>query len=181
VDQAEGVALRRARQRWMGVLARASTAALERAWAALEAPPAYDFLRRPEIGMVMVRARAGGNGQRFNLGEMTVTRCTLRLAAPSPDAGPEQGLAGTAYVAGRDARKAELAAAFDALLQDPLRRPALLAAVVEPLAAAQAAARRAAAAKAAASRVEFFTVAREAGETAGAGAGTGAGTGESER
>lgn len=164
MDQAEGVALRRARQRWMGVLARASTAALERAWSALEAPPAYDFLRRPEIGMVMVRARAGGNGQRFNLGEMTVTRCTLRL--------PE-GAAGTAYVAGRDARKAELAAAFDALLQDPARRPALLASVVEPLAAEQAAARDAAGAKAAASRVEFFTVAREVGDAAGEGAGEG--------
>lgn len=138
----------------MGVLARASTAALEQAWRALEAPPAYDFLRRPEIGMVMVRARAGGSGQRFNLGEMTVTRCTLRLA---------DGTAGTAYIAGRDARKAELAAAFDALLQDPQRRPELLARVVEPLAADQAAARRATTAKAAASKVEFFTLVREAG------------------
>jgi len=173
VGQAQGAGQQWVRRRWMGVLARASTATLEQAWAALEARPAYDFLRRPEIGMVMVRARAGGNGQRFNLGEMTVTRCTLRLAAAGPDAGPEQALAGTAYVAGRDARKAELAAVFDALLQDPARRPALLAAVVEPLAAEQAAARRAAGARAAASKVEFFTVAREAGEAAGETAGAG--------
>ena len=59
----------------------------------------------------MVRGRAGGGGAPFNLGEMTVTRCTVRT---------DSGQVGHAYVAGRDARQAELAAVFDALLQDPL-------------------------------------------------------------
>ncbi|MGH6917033.1 MAG: phosphonate C-P lyase system protein PhnG, partial [Geminicoccaceae bacterium] len=49
---------------------------------------------------------------------------------------------------------------FDALLQAPDRRAALLERVVAPLAAAQAEARAAQARKAAATRVEFFTMVR---------------------
>ena len=43
---------------------------------------------------------------------MTVTRCTVRTAA---------GFVGHAYVAGREDRRAELAALGDALMQDPDR------------------------------------------------------------
>ena len=67
-------------------------------------------MRGPETGLVMVRGRAGGSGSPFNLGEMTVTRCTVQLGS---------GTAGHAYIAGRDERQAELAAVADALLQDP--------------------------------------------------------------
>ena len=41
--------------------------------------PAWRHLRQPETGLVMVRGRTGGAGQPFNLGEMTVTRCAVRL------------------------------------------------------------------------------------------------------
>jgi alpha-D-ribose 1-methylphosphonate 5-triphosphate synthase subunit PhnG len=140
-----------ARRRWMSVLALATTAELEACWAALGEPPRYVWLRRPEAGLVMVRGRAGGNGARFNLGEMTVTRCTVRL---------DDGTLGHAWVGGRDTRHAELAAALDALLQDGARAAALLATVVEPLALAQAARRVAARERAAASRVDFFTMVR---------------------
>jgi alpha-D-ribose 1-methylphosphonate 5-triphosphate synthase subunit PhnG len=102
----------------------------------------------------MARGRAGGTGQRFNLGEITVTRCAVQGA---------DGHIGHGYVAGRDKRKAELVASFDALLQAPDRRAALLARVVEPLATAQAATRSATARKAAATRVEFFTMVRGEG------------------
>jgi alpha-D-ribose 1-methylphosphonate 5-triphosphate synthase subunit PhnG len=98
----------------------------------------------------MVRGRQGGDGAAFNLGEMTVTRCTVRL---------EDGTIGHAYVAGRDARLAELAATLDGALQDPARGPALLEAVVAPLAAAQEARRAQVARKAAATRVAFSTMA----------------------
>src|SRR5690606_793551 len=101
---------RTARQRWMSVLAKARNEELDRAWAELADKPRWRSLRKPEAGMVMVRARAGGTGGRFNLGEMTVTRCAVQL---------DGGATGHAYVAGRDGRKAELAALFDALLQDP--------------------------------------------------------------
>lgn len=139
------------RQRWMSVLAKAGRGELEDAWAGLEAPPAYDLLRRPETGLVMVRGRAGGVGGQFNLGEMTVTRCSVRLA---------DGRVGHSYVGGRDGRKSELAAVFDALLQDEDARPALEESVVAPLADAQARKRDAVRAKAAATRVDFFTMVR---------------------
>src|SRR5689334_13720997 len=98
-----------ARRRWMAVLAKTPGEALERAWESLPDRPAYRVVRPAEIGLVMVRGRIGGTGAPFNLGEMTATRCVVEL-----DSG---GAPGFAYVAGREPRKAELAAAFDALLQ----------------------------------------------------------------
>ena len=143
-----------ARRRWMGVLARAEDGALEAAWAGLADRPEYRLLRPPETGLVMVRGRAGGTGSPFNMGEMSATRCAVQL---------EGGEVGIAYVAGRSARHAELAAAFDALLQQPGRRKELDEAVVAPLEAAQRSGREESRANAASSRVEFFAMARERG------------------
>ena len=140
-----------ARQRWMSVLAQATGAEIERAWQALRERPEYRVVRRPEMGLVMVRGRAGGSGAPFNLGEMTVTRCTVDL--PS-------GMAGHGYVAGRNVRHAELAAVFDALLQDPLLTTRLEEAVIAPLEAGQRERRRQVAARSAPTRVEFFTLVR---------------------
>ncbi len=135
----------------MGVLARAGRAAIEARLRGLApALPPHERLRGPETGLVMVRGRQGGDGAPFNLGEMTVTRCTIRLAG---------GAIGHAYVAGRDAAQAEWAAVLDAALQDPARHPALMAAVILPLEAEEEARRGARARKAAATRVEFFTLA----------------------
>ena len=145
------VATPAARQRWISLLARADRGELESAWAALDPQPRYHVVRGPEIGLVMVRGRAGGTGARFNLGEMTVTRCTVQIAA---------GALGHAYVAGRRQREAELAAVFDGLLQDPTLTERLAAMVIAPLAERQEARRRDALAKAAATRVEFFTMVR---------------------
>jgi alpha-D-ribose 1-methylphosphonate 5-triphosphate synthase subunit PhnG len=139
-----------ARRRWLAVLARAETEQLEAHWAET-GHPIVSVLRQPETGLVMARGRAGGTGQRFNLGEITVTRCAVQSA---------DGHIGHGYVAGRDKRKAELVARFDALLQAPARRPALLERIVGPLAVAQAAAAAAKARRAAATRVEFFTMVR---------------------
>ena len=138
-----------ARQHWMAILARASMQELAEKLAELPALPEAEMLRAPETGLVMVRGRAGGDGEAFNLGEMTVTRCALRL-------GPHIG---HAYIAGRDHAKARLAALLDAALQDSALHQACMHAVVEPLAAAQQAARAAEARKAAATRVDFFTMA----------------------
>src|ERR1700719_2279950 len=99
-----------ARRRWMAVLARAEADRLRTLLGACATLPAHTVLRGPEGGLVMVRGRAGGGGAAFNLGEMTVTRCTVRTDA---------GFVGHAYVAGRDERQAEMAALADALLQDP--------------------------------------------------------------
>jgi alpha-D-ribose 1-methylphosphonate 5-triphosphate synthase subunit PhnG len=130
----------------MSVLARADADVLAER---LGAQPDYQVLRGPEAGLVMVRGRIGGGGGPFNLGEMTVTRCTVRTAT---------GFVGHAYVAGRSERRADLAALADALLQDPTQQTALLEQVIEPLALVQQEQRETVAAKAAATRVQFFAM-----------------------
>lgn len=137
-----------ARQIWMGLLARAETGAL----AALLPEPLspHALLRGPEIGAVMVQGRAGGTGDAFNLGEMTVTRCSLRLAG---------GAVGHAVVPGRSADHARRAALVDALMQTD-EAAMLRARVLEPLSRAEVAAAAQRAAKAAATQVEFFTMIR---------------------
>lgn len=138
------------RRRWMGVLARAGSEEIAERLRAAPALPRHERVRGPEIGLVMARGRQGGDGAPFNLGEMTVTRCTVRVG---------ETFVGHAFVAGRDARRAELAAVLDAALQDDALRPALMEAVVEPLARAQAERAARTARKAAATRVEFSTLA----------------------
>ncbi len=138
-----------ARRRWMAVLARASAEDLAALLDRHAVVPRYTKLRGPEAGLVMVRGRTGGGGAPFNLGEMTVTRCTVRT---------EAGQVGHAYVTGRDARQAELAAVLDAMLQDPLQAFALQANVIAPLAEAQQTRRTTIAAKAAATKVQFFAM-----------------------
>ncbi|MEQ8356144.1 MAG: phosphonate C-P lyase system protein PhnG [Kiloniellaceae bacterium] len=140
-----------ARQRWISVLAKARLTELESAWEGLADKPAYDWLRRPEVGMVMVRARAGGTGGKFNIGQMTVTRCALKLAG---------GDTGLGYVQGRSKRHAELAALFDALLQDEGRRGRLEQQVIATLEAAHAARRGERSRKANSTKVNFFTLVR---------------------
>lgn len=138
------------RQGWISLMAKAPAEALARRWAALGLAPGFTWLRAPEIGGVMVRGRMGGTGAPFNLGEMTVTRCALRL---------ESGAVGHAYVQGRDKAKAEQAALLDALMQTEAAAE-LREKVLEPLEAEMEAAAAARAAKAAATKVEFFTMVR---------------------
>ncbi len=137
------------RRGWMAVLARADSEAIAAGFGQIADLPGWIVLRGPESGLVMVRGRAGGGGAAFNLGEMSVTRCTVRIAT---------GEVGHAYVAGRDPRRAELAAAADALMQRADLRSAVARAVIAPLAQAQERRRQAVAAKAAATRVQFFTM-----------------------
>jgi alpha-D-ribose 1-methylphosphonate 5-triphosphate synthase subunit PhnG len=135
-----------ARRHRMSVLARAPADAIE---SALLQDAVWTRVRGPETGLVMVRGRAGGSGSPFNLGEMTVTRCTVRL---------ESGIAGHAYIAGRDERRAEFAAVADALLQNPALSEASRDALIRPLAEAQRELRLSRAEKAAATKVEFFAM-----------------------
>ncbi len=136
-------------------MAKASTADIERAYEALadtlSDAPAHQLVRPPETGLVMVRGRAGGDGGAFNLGEMTMTRCAVRL--PS-------GELGVSNVAGRSARHAEIAAVCDALLQTGRYADAVARFVVEPLAAAQVKARGQRHMDAEKTRVDFLTLAR---------------------
>lgn len=135
------------RKTYMGLLARARPQRLEQLLPDL---PAHDWLRRPEIGTTMVRGRIGATGAPFNLGEMTVTRCALRL----PD-----GTVGHAYVQGRDQGHATRAAIVDALMQSDAAAQ-VDATILAPLRAEEAETRNSRAEKAAATKVEFFTMVR---------------------
>ena len=142
----------RERQAWLAVLAKADPMDLARRWGELGFAPEFRHLRAPETGLVMLRGRIGGSGAPFNVGEMTVTRCSVVLV---------DGTVGHGYVGGSNARHAEITALCDALLQTDARRTEVETRVIAPLAAAREARRQRAAARAAATRVEFFTVARE--------------------
>ncbi len=138
------------RRHWMSVLARAETSELDDAWSTFENQPAFTWVRRPETGMTMVRGRASGSGRPFNLGELSITRCALRL---------DSDILGVAYVKGRDHRQCELAALFDAMMQDPRWHDDIAARVIRPLANNQTDMRQEARRKAEATRVDFFTMA----------------------
>lgn len=146
------------RAQWMAVLARAPLSMLEPALGE-HARRAPQWLRAPETGLMMVQGRAGGTGERFNLGEVTVTRCALRLHGVAH----EGAAVGVAYVLGRSHRQAQLAAVADALLQDPAQQEALDAQLLAPVRRHLARERAERHARAQGSKVEFFTVAREAG------------------
>lgn len=153
-EQREGDALtpsQARRRHWMGVLARADLQELESAWEGLPDKPAYEVLRAPEMGLAMVRARAGNSGKRFNLGEMTLTRCAVRLPGER---------VGFAWVMGQDVRKAELAAVFDGLMQDPVRVNDVERTVLHPLEARIEQRKALQMQLAEESKVDFFTLVR---------------------
>jgi alpha-D-ribose 1-methylphosphonate 5-triphosphate synthase subunit PhnG len=136
-----------ARKSWMATLAKAPPARLAALFADL---PPHHVLRQPEIGAVMVRGRVGGTGAAFNLGEMTVTRASVRL---------ETGEVGHAWVQGRDKAHALRAAALDALMQTD-RAADVANQVLRPLETEAQAARATRSAKAAGTKVDFFTMVR---------------------
>lgn len=143
------------RQRWLAVLAHAPRELLQHHADQLHRY-AFTSLRAPEFGLTMVRARIGNRGDRFNVGDATVTRCVVRHCGRDGDL-----TAGVGYVLGRDEVRAEWVARFDALLQQPEHRAALMRDVIEPLADETARRRAAAAARTARSRVSFDTLASE--------------------
>jgi alpha-D-ribose 1-methylphosphonate 5-triphosphate synthase subunit PhnG len=138
-----------ARKAALDVLAAAPSRALAERWDRWADKPQHSKVRGPEIGLVMVRGRAGGGGAPFNLGEATVSRATVRLAS---------GEVGHGYCLGRDLAKAEVIAIIDGLWQ---RDPASVEAqIIQPLRALATAADQQRRDETAATRVDFFTMVR---------------------
>jgi alpha-D-ribose 1-methylphosphonate 5-triphosphate synthase subunit PhnG len=135
----------------MAVLARASldelSAPVARLWPALDVRD----LRAPEIGLVMLRGRMGGDGAAFNLGEATVTRAVVELPG---------GLRGYGQRLGRQPAAARLAAIVDALWQDGNERERVEAEIVAPVRRRLAAEKFQDMTETAATRVDFFTLVR---------------------
>src|SRR5258708_27342401 len=145
------------RQRFLGVLAKAVPEELERLWEALGLGPTYRHLRAPESGLVMLRGRVSGTGAPFNMGEMTVTRCSVVLA---------NGTIGHGYVGGTDTRHAEIVALCDALLQGEAYRAEIERGVIAPLVAVCGAAPQRPPAPPAAARGGVFSPGRGGGARA---------------
>ncbi|WP_106745246.1 phosphonate C-P lyase system protein PhnG [Yoonia maritima] len=139
-----------ARKAWMSLLAKSDAVTLVQLWGEIRIAPEFSYLRAPEIGGVMVRGRAGAVGSAFNLGEMTVTRCSVKLIS---------GVVGHAYVQGRDKEQARIAALVDALMQTK-EAAVVQAAVIDPLTDIRRSSQVSRAAKAAATKVDFFTMVR---------------------
>ena len=145
------------RKEWMSLLARAPNALLDDIVGPHIASTQPRWLRSPETGLMMIQARVGGSGERFNLGEVTVTRCALRLGEMD-DASP----VGVSYVLGRDHHHAQLAAVADALLQDAAHHGDLEAKLLEPVRQFLKHQQSTRHSRAQTTKVDFFTVAREA-------------------
>jgi alpha-D-ribose 1-methylphosphonate 5-triphosphate synthase subunit PhnG len=111
----------------------------------------YKFLRKPETGLVMLQGRMGGTGSPFNVGETTVTRCSITLGSNTE---------GHAYIMGRNVEHAKLAAICDALLQDETQHEAVFKSVVEPLRKNIAERSLTKRSNAGATKVNFFTMVR---------------------
>lgn len=137
----------------MTVLAHSGAAEISRRLEPI-ALPAYESLREPENGLVMLRGRIGGDGAPFNLGEATVSRAAVRLAS---------GEVGFGYTLGRDGQKAQMIALCDALLQSEDFSDAVEHDVLAPLRAAIISERDSKAAETAATRVDFYTLVRGEG------------------
>lgn len=135
----------------MAVLARAQAADIAHGLDEIARDAEFTELRAPEIGLVMLRGRIGGDGAPFNAGEATVTRAAVQLAS---------GEKGFGYVLGRDRDKARLIALCDALWQIEGKQQDLETLLLAPLRQRQDASRAQARAQTAATRVDFFTLVR---------------------
>jgi alpha-D-ribose 1-methylphosphonate 5-triphosphate synthase subunit PhnG len=138
------------RKRVADALATATLQELKDAWDRLPIRPDIIPVRGPEAGLVMVRGRTGGAGQPFNLGEVVVSRATVRL---------ENGVIGHGHVLGNARERARLAAVFDALAQCE-EHEAAVAALLDAVRTRAASEETRRAEEVAATRVDFFTMVR---------------------
>ena len=141
------------RAEWLRLLALATAPMLAAVCTPVLADFRFEWLRRPERGLVMVRARIGNGGDRFNLGEATVTCCAVRHR---PDAG--DAVAGVGHVLGLDDVRAERIAQADALLQVPALHALLDGGVLRPLRDHLEQRQHDEQRRTASSRVRFFTL-----------------------
>ena len=139
------------RREWMGVLARAPIDLLRSAFDGSRQRHLARRLVGPEVGLLQLRAKAHVTGTPFHLGEATMTRCVVEI----------DGRRGYAVVLGRDPERAELAAFFDALLQDPQSRALLASELLQPAEDAIMARRCRKAEEAQKTTAHFFTAARQ--------------------
>lgn len=111
--------------------------------------PAVDAvtISGPTVGMVMMRVQEGARGELFNLGEVLVTECSVRVGASS----------GWAMLLGSRPRGSELAARIDAAIVETPSLAATVDPALEEVGSEVAAREAAAFARLAPTRVRFET------------------------
>ena len=140
------------RQRLMTACSVAKTTEIDRAIDMFDGCQTAMDVRAPEVGMIMMRGRIGGDGSPFNVGEATVTRAVVRL---------ETGEVGYSYLLGRSKARARMAALLDAIGQSsPARMSELEDAFIAPVMQRVKASRQARQAEIATTKVDFFTMVR---------------------
>ncbi len=111
----------------------------------------FEFIRQLESGMVMMTARSGGTGEPFNLGEVSISRCAIRL---------NTGETGIGYVQGRNKQHAIHIALIDALAQSKEHSESILQDVIQPLQLILQQQQNKQKVEANKSKVDFFTMVR---------------------
>jgi alpha-D-ribose 1-methylphosphonate 5-triphosphate synthase subunit PhnG len=138
------------RKSWMSLLATSSQSDLLNLWEQKKIKVNYVWLRTPEIGSIMAQGRMGVTGDKFNIGEVTITRCSLKLNC---------GTIGHSYVQGRSKKKAEISALCDALMQTKMSKE-INKNIIIPLEKIKKDNKRKILSKAEATKVDFFTLVR---------------------
>jgi len=144
------------RQQLLSVLSVSELSAIQSYWQALSISPRYSLLKAPEVGMTMVRAKTGGTGQAFNMGEMTVTRTVIRLN----DINAQNDVIGFGYTAGRNTQKSELIAVIDACFQLSEYAASITKLLLQPLQQLRQQQKNQQTAQVSATKVNFFTMVR---------------------
>ena len=138
------------RKFWMSLLATSNQSDLLNLWEQKKIRVNYVWLRTPEIGSIMAQGRMGVTGDKFNIGEVTITRCSLKLNC---------GTIGHSYVQGRSKKKAEISALCDALMQTKMSKE-INKNIIIPLEKIKKDNKDKILSKAEATKVDFFTLVR---------------------
>lgn len=138
------------RKSWMSLLATSNQSDLLNLWEQKKIRVNYIWLRTPEIGTIMAQGRMGVTGDKFNIGEVTITRCSLKLNC---------GTIGHSYVQGRSKKKAEISALCDALMQTKMSKE-INKNIIIPLGKIKKDNKDKILSKAEATKVDFFTLVR---------------------
>ena len=138
------------RKSWMSLLATSNQSDLLNLWEQKKIKVNYVWLRTPEIGSIMAQGRMGVTGDKFNIGEVTITRCSLKLNC---------GTIGHSYVQGRSKKKAEISALCDALMQTEMSNE-INKSIIIPLEKIKKNNKDKILSKAEATKVDFFTLVR---------------------
>ncbi|MDY0362388.1 MAG: phosphonate C-P lyase system protein PhnG [Desulforegulaceae bacterium] len=85
--------------------------------------PLYEYLRKPETGLYMVRGKTDPDKQIFNLGEVIVSRCAVKT---------KDNFKGISYIKGSDIKYCEFCAVLDGAMQNEKNFTDIYEKIIEP-------------------------------------------------